>query len=433
MDLFQFGLRLILLLAESGLLYSFAGRFTGKTRKAWQYAVYVLVLLLVDLAVAALGCSQYLSLASLLLTLYGVNRLFYHNSRIVSSIVALLEFYVSQLTFGVVISLTALLTAGSPYWRLHILTNTLSILLYLALCAFCFWLILRWFSLREDQRAPYPLILLPLSLFFFAVEFFIMRIASAAMTAEPPVSWKILALLVLQLLGMGAFLSALYAYKRTCDGFRAQAALAALKQEAHAQRAYVMEAQVRYEQTRAFRHDIKNHLSVLNGLLKSGDYEQAHSYLQTLDSITEDLSLPFHTGSPVVDILLRDKLGLAKAEGIEAEVSLNLPEPCGVEELDFCVIFSNALDNAIHACRQIEGPKSIRITGERQCDFFMLEFENTCAPGPDIVIGTGLSNIKAVAGKYSGAMTMEKAAATFRLNVLLNISLHPGDSSRHIS
>lgn len=421
MDLFLFWLHLILIVLESGLLYFFAGRFTGKERKAWQYVIYLLVLLLGDRAAAALD-SHLLALGVSLLTLYGVNRLFYHNNRSVSCVVALLAFYVSQLSFGVVNSLMVLLTNRMMDWRLHVLTNFVSMLLALTLCACCFKLILRWFSLREERRGPYPWILLPPALFFFAVEFFIMRIVSSAMAAEPSLNSQILALLVLQLLGMGAFLSALYAYKRLCDGFRAQASFAALKQEAHAQRAYVTEAQMRYEQTRAFRHDIKNHLSVLNGLLKSRDYEQAHSYLQTLDSVTEDLSLPFHTGSPVVDILLRDKLGLARAEGIEAEVSLSLPQPCGVEELDFCVIFSNALDNAIHACTQVEGPKSIRITGERQCDFFMLEFENTCAPGPDVVMGTGLSNIKAVAEKYSGAITLEKAAATFRLNVLLNIS-----------
>ena len=421
MDLFLFWLNLILIVAESGLLYAFAGRFTGKERKAWQYVIYLLVLLLGDRAAAALG-SHLLALGGSLLALYGVNRFFYHNNRPISSIVALLAFYVSQLSFGVVNSLKVLLTNRMMDWRLHVLADFISMLLALTLCACCFGLILRWFSLREDRRDPYPWTLLLPALFFFAVEFFIMSFAPGALTAELSVNSQILALLALQLLGMGAFLSALCAYKQTCDGFRAQVSLASLKQEAHAQRAYVTEAQMRYEQTRAFRHDIKNHLSVLNGLLKSGDYEQAHSYLQTLDAVTEDLSLPFHTGSPVVDILLRDKLGLAKAEGIEAEVSLSLPQPCGVEELDFCVIFSNALDNAIQACKQVEGPKSIRITGERQCDFFMLEFENTCAPGPDIVMGTGLSNIKAVAEKYSGAMTMEKAAATFRLNVLLNIS-----------
>ena len=60
-----------------------------------------------------------------------------------------------------------------------------------------------------------------------------------------------------------------------CDGFRLRSSLASLEQETNAQRTYVEQARMRYGQTRAFRHDIKNHLSVLDGLLRSGQAERA--------------------------------------------------------------------------------------------------------------------------------------------------------------
>lgn len=52
----------------------------------------------------------------------------------------------------------------------------------------------------------------------------------------------------------------------------------------------------------------------------------------------------------------------------------------------------------------------------------MLEFENSCAPGPLPPYGTVLSNVKAAAEKYRGAITAEKTDTYFRLNVLLNIA-----------
>ena len=52
----------------------------------------------------------------------------------------------------------------------------------------------------------------------------------------------------------------------------------------------------------------------------------------------------------------------------------------------------------------------------------MLTFENTCLDGPLPPAGTGLSNIKAVAEKYHGAMMTEKNGQQFYLSVLLNIS-----------
>ena len=51
----------------------------------------------------------------------------------------------------------------------------------------------------------------------------------------------------------------------------------------------------------------------------------------------------------------------------------------------------------------------------------MLTFENTCSDEPLPPVGTGLSNIRAVAEKYHGAVLTEKTGKRFSLNILLNI------------
>ena len=85
------------------------------------------------------------------------------------------------------------------------------------------------------------------------------------------------------------------------------------------------------------------------------------------------------------------------------------------------MIFANALDNAIAACRAGGGPPSIRITGQRQGDLYLLAFENTCPAGPLPPAGTGLANIRAAAEKYQGAVLAEKTDQRFSLHVLLHI------------
>ena len=55
----------------------------------------------------------------------------------------------------------------------------------------------------------------------------------------------------------------------------------------------------------------------------------------------------------------------------------------------------------------------------------MLTFENACPEGPLPPAGTGLSNIKAVAEKYHGAVQAEKTGQRFCLNILLNLSGQP--------
>ena len=285
----------------------------------------------------------------------------------------------------------------------------------------------------------FPAFLLPV-LFFFAAELYIMQTSytntvsvGSSLTLSLSEAGKHISLLVLQALGLGALFCTLYAYRRICHGLQAQAAFRSLAQAARAQKTYVAEAKARYQQTKSFRHDIKNHLSVLNGLLTSGKSEEAASYLQSLSIASDSLSFPFQTGNSAADILLSEKLALAEADGIATEVSLVLPDSWGIDDFDLCVIFANALDNAVNACKTFNGEKSIHVSGARQGDFYMLKFKNTCPENsfPDGFppAGTGLSNIRTVAEKYHGAMLAEKSKAQFTLNVLLDISLHPEDIS----
>ena len=295
-------------------------------------------------------------------------------------------------------------------------------LLFLVLCAGCYYAVLKLLAWTEDSQTPYIGLLLFPGLFFFAAELYILHTAYSIFA--PIISLEEVGrhstLLLLQVMGLAALLCTLYAYRQLCKGFQAQAELQSLTQAAHEQKVYIAEAQARYEQTKSFRHDIKNHLSVLDGLLRGGKLEEGREYLKKLEAVSESLSFPYQTGNPVVDILLGEKLGLAKE--IAAEVSLVLPKPCGIDDFDLCVLFANALDNAIAACRANDGAKAIRISGKQQGDFYMLTFENTCSDEPLPPAGTGLSNIKAVAEKYHGALLTEKNGRQYYLSVLLNIS-----------
>lgn len=239
----------------------------------------------------------------------------------------------------------------------------------------------------------------------------------------------LLVLFVQILVGLLLF-GTLYACQKLAEGFAAQTRLALLEQEVSTQRDYLQETVSRYEQTQAFRHDIKSHLSALSGLLEHGEMQNAKSYLGKLDTISEALSFPCKTGNTVVDTLLSGKLNVAHQMGIQIECTVKIPSPCAVDDLDLCVLFSNAVDNAIRACGKLKSKtRYIHISGKEKGDFFMVEIENSCSQAESYKKGIGLSNIEAVAEKYHGAVTAEKQDDYFRLNVLLIISRHLGDIS----
>lgn len=412
-------------LAGQGVLHiAFAGRLTGKKRRPWHFAAYVLSLCAIELISRRLALGGVLPLGWGVLALYGMTRFGLGNGRPVSWLAAVLAFYISQLSFGVINSVQAVAfprLIGSPLLYPLLVAAQL---VFFALCACCFAAVRRLLRWTEDSPARYIGLLLLPTLFFFAAQLYILHTAyrSIAASLPPEEAGRHGGLLILQVMGLAALLCSLYAFRQLCRGFQAQAQLQSLTQAARAQRVYIAEAQTRYEQTRAFRHDVKNHLSVLAGLLDGGRLDEGRAYLKKLESVSDSLSFPCRTGNPVVDILLGEKLGLAAAGGISAQVSLLLPQPCGIDDLDLCVIFANALDNAISACRSGQGPQSIHVSGRRQGDFYMLTFENTCDHSPLPPAGTGLSNIRSVAEKYHGAVLAEKADRRFSLNVLLNIS-----------
>ena len=376
MDYFALLMDSLCLLVGHGVMHMvFISRLTGKKLKKWYFAVYFLLLGMIQFLSDRLALDGTLPVAVGVLALYGLSRYGMGNQRSVSWLAAVLSYYISQLSFGIINSVEAALFPrfiGSPLFYLLFLAAQL---LFFVLCAGCYYAVLKLLTWTEDNQMPYIGLLLFPGLFFFAAELYILHTAYSIFA--PIISLEEVGrhstLLLLQVMGLAALLCTLYAYRQLCKGFQAQAELQSLTQAAHEQKVYIAEAQARYEQTKSFRHDIKNHLSVLDGLLRGGKLEV-------------------------------------------------LPKPCGIDDFDLCVLFANALDNAIAACRANDGAKAIRISGKQQGDFYMLTFENTCSDEPLPPAGTGLSNIKAVAEKYHGALLTEKNGRQFYLSVLLNIS-----------
>lgn len=236
-----------------------------------------------------------------------------------------------------------------------------------------------------------------------------------------------LLLLSIRLLGVVSLFCVGRIYRRLADSLEANGKIPLLEQAVQDQRQYVAEMQARYENTVAFRHDLKNHVLVLKGLLDRGDGEAAEKYLEKVEECGRELSFPCHTGHPVLDILIGNKLGEAKRAGIKGYCTLRLP-PGGVDDMDLGILVSNALDNAVHACERLAGEEKgfVNISGYRRGDFFLIRVENTYNGKPLPPEGTGLWNIRRTAAKYNGTVEIKQEGSIFTLSILL-VSEHSFD------
>ncbi len=301
----------------------------------------------------------------------------------------------------------------------------------------CCYMVNRYFFCCEILEKQYMfLILIPLLMIFTMDEYIHSSVYSMVVTDGSGIMGYTnhYQMLVIQLLGMASLFCVLAACKKLAQYFRLRTELSLLEQEEHSLRRYVEEAKARYEKTKSFRHDIKNHIAVIKKLLQGGMPERALDYIGDMEDTAEELSFPCSTNNPVVDILAGNKLGIAGSMGIDVRCELLLPFPCGLRDIDICIILSNALDNAICACKDMDGDaeKYIRISGRIQGDFLLMEFENSFRGGGMVREGTGLSNIRSVVEKYHGAMSIKTQGTVFVLHVMLIIPQHPEDILRQM-
>ena len=194
-----------------------------------------------------------------------------------------------------------------------------------------------------------------------------------------------------------------------------------LEDQIKEQSVYLEEAKIRNEKYRRFQHDIDNHLLVLSGLIHEKKYEEAEMYFENLHKASDHLLIGIETGNPVIDILLNEKINYARSNGIEVKYDIRFSSDCPVEDLDLCVIFANAMDNAITACMKgdIEQPE-ISVMVCKRHHFLILEIANpVSAVYQATEYGTGLKNIRHTVEKYEGTMEIEESKNYFKLTALL--------------
>ena len=347
-----------------------------------------------------------------------------------SFLYAALVVEIMQLCYGMMKSLFSIfypLIFSTFYGTAGIVFMLVGEITSLILAGFCYYIVYRHFSCYTTTEIQHMFLVLIPILMIFIMEEYINSVVYGWEVIESDGTTGYMInhgqMFIIQFLGIASLFCTLFSYEKLLQSFRLNTELSLLEQKEHSLNQYVEDAKSHYEKTKSFRHDIKNHMVVIKELLQGGKMEQAIHYIGDVEDIAEELLLPCSTNNPVVDILIGNKLGIANSMGIDVNCSLLLPYPCGLRDIDICIILSNALDNAIHACKNMDAgtEKYIYISGRIQGDFLMMEIENNYQGNNIVKKGTGLSNIKTVAEKYNGAISIKTQGGIFVLHVLLII------------
>ena len=98
---------------------------------------------------------------------------------------------------------------------------------------------------------------------------------------------------------------------------------------------------------RSVRHDIKNHLIIIDGYAAQKKFEKIHEYISRIGARFKDTA-PIQTSSTAVSAILNEKSALAQQKNISCEITCNFPS-LKIDDFTMITILGNLLDNAITA------------------------------------------------------------------------------------
>ena len=183
---------------------------------------------------------------------------------------------------------------------------------------------------------------------------------------------------------------------------------------------------VTQNQIKRFKHDFFNYKIGLESYLRNDDCDGATKYLDSLMTNFKHENVIIETGNTALDAILSTKKAIAESKGIEFETKIQIPQKISIDPIDMCIIFGNALDNAIEACERVnDTEKKINLAIICQDEKLFCKIENTAQKPANKLFksskadkknhGYGLENIKKALAKYNSEPTISYEDGKFIL------------------
>ena len=182
---------------------------------------------------------------------------------------------------------------------------------------------------------------------------------------------------------------------------------------------------------RLLKHDIKNHMYILEDMVRRDDREKILEYINDVENMIDIKRQFSNSGNIEIDSIINYKLSAAEDMGAKLKIDIRVPAKLAIKEFDINVILSNILDNAVEAIKFVEN-KFIEIKIEFSKGVLYIcvknsylkididekgEFKTTKQDSQNH--GLGLNSIKRTAEKYNGTMITELEENKFTVKVLL--------------
>lgn len=186
------------------------------------------------------------------------------------------------------------------------------------------------------------------------------------------------------------------------------------------------------ETLRGWKHDMKNHLRVISGLIDNKKDEEASLYITKIFGNIDNKTILIGAANPVLDVIIANKYLNAKNAGIEFSFQIYVEEDLSLESIELTTILGNILDNAIEANLKLDAEKNRFIDIKIRTLLRMLQISviNSCngvykMEGDDFIStkntnsGLGLRQVKKALERIGGFMEVSAEKESFKVKACI--------------
>lgn len=236
-----------------------------------------------------------------------------------------------------------------------------------------------------------------------------------------------------QLVSCSALFIIMVVYQKIKERQKEEKENAILAEQVDNMKSHISEIEKLYCDIRALKHDMGNHIFVLENLILKNEKEEMGKYFSELKEKWRENVSEIKTGNPVTDVILTQKQKEIQEKGIDFRCEFYYPKETKIEAFDVSVILNNALINAMEGITGCSDPY-ISISSYRKKNAYIIEIRNSIkkkvvlneetglpetTKKDKVNHGFGLVGIRKIAQKYYGGIDIEQNKNNFLLSVML--------------
>lgn len=183
---------------------------------------------------------------------------------------------------------------------------------------------------------------------------------------------------------------------------------------------------------RSLRHDLKNHLTVINGYLAASEIEHAKNYIDEITGQTTPAQTIISSDNTMLSALLTEKNQLCYEKQIYFSPVISISGSL-LPDIELNTILGNILDNAIDAAEKVPGKGGyIDFIIESRNQVLHISCTNNFLVSPKLKHGQfitnktdavhhglGLKNVTRLVDKYNGSIEHTVSSDTFQITILI--------------